>query len=190
MRNLLLLILLIFCLSTNGQSINIDTAKWCTEQGNGEIIYFETEVISFRNNTPNNLILFFVENHIDSLQRKVLLKKKLLRRYGDFSLSMLEWEPNMTIEQNSVLVPELFVKCLQPKACFNIILLPDTLHSHTKQSSWEIIKHTLVCEEFLFNSDLISMPNFVKNLHRYAFDYPYSFIVIDIKKFQSFIRNR
>lgn len=63
-----------------------------------------------QNQTEQNLVVFFIEENNDTLPNVKLLRRKLLRRYGDFSLSMIEWEANMYIENSTTVIPELFVK--------------------------------------------------------------------------------
>lgn len=181
----------LFCFILFGHSIlfcqNIDSiqARWCIRGEKGD--YGETHscLYSIQNNTSAKLLIFFVEENNDSLLPVQLLRRKLLRRYGDFSLSMLEWEPNMVIEDSCAIIPELFVKCLLPKETFEIIMLFNS--SDREKTNVDITKHLLICDEHMFADSLIGMPNFVKNLSRFRVDYPYPYVVMNSSIFQAFV---
>ena len=171
---------MLFC-----QNINSIQAKWCIK-GEKEG-YDETHscLYSIQNNTSSKLLIFFIEENNASLPSVQLLRRKLLRRYGDFSLSMLEWESNMVIEDSCAIIPELFVKCLLPKETFEIIMLFDA--SGRKKTNVDITKHLLICNERMFSDSLIGMPNFVRNLNLFRADYPYPYVIMNSSVFQTFI---
>ena len=108
---------MLFC-----QNINPIQARWCIRGEKGEYDETRSCLYSIQNSTSAKLLVFFIEENNDSLPPVQLLRRKLLRRYGDFSLSMLEWESNMIIEDSCAIIPELFVKCLLPKETFEIII--------------------------------------------------------------------
>ena len=184
----------LFCFILFGHSIlfcqNIDSiqARWCM-RGEKEG-YDETRscLYSIKNNTPSKLLIFFIEENNDSLTPVQLLRRKLLRRYGDFSLSMLEWESNMVIEDSCAIIPGLFVKCLLPKETFEIIMLFNA--SDREKTNVDITKHLLICEERVFSDSLIGMPNFVKNLSLYRVGYLYPYVVMNSSIFQAFINKQ
>ena len=112
----------------------------------------------------------FTEENNDTLSTIKLLKRKLLRRYGDFSFKMIEWEANMTIENSGAFMPELFVKILSPKEELRIVA--SFANDKEEQIALKVPKHLLICSEKLFSKRYIGMPHFVENLRMYKFDYP------------------
>ncbi len=171
---------MLFC-----QNINPIQARWCIRGEKGEYDETRSCLYSIQNSTSAKLLVFFIEENNDSLPPVQLLRRKLLRRYGDFSLSMLEWESNMIIEDSCAIIPELFVKCLLPKETFEIIIPFNS--SDRENTNVDITKHLLVCDEHMFSDPLIGMPNFVKNLSLFRVDYPYPYVVMNSSIFLTFI---
>lgn len=96
----LLLIGLLCCNAVNGQvGYEIETQK-CIKGVAGENSPSGSFCHIVENKTKQNLVIFFIEEENDTLSDVRLLRRKLLRRYGDFSLSMIEWEGNMYIEKS------------------------------------------------------------------------------------------
>jgi len=171
---------MLFC-----QNINPIQARWCIRGEKGEYDETRSCLYYIQNNTSAKLLVFFIEENNDSLPPVQLLRRKLLRRYGDFSLSMLEWESNMIIEDSCAIIPELFVKCLLPKETFEIIMLFDS--SCGEKTNVDITKHLLICDEHMFSDSLIGMPNLVRNLSLFRVDYPYPYVIMNSSVFQTFI---
>ena len=170
------------------QNINPIQARWCIRGEKGDYDETYSCLYSIQNNTSAKLLIFFIEENNESLTPVQLLRRKLLRRYGDFSLSMLEWESNMVIEDSCAIIPELFVKCLLPKETFEIIMLFNS--SDRDKTNVDITKHLLICEERVFSDSLIGMPNFVKNLSLYRVGYLYPYVVMNSSIFQAFINKQ
>lgn len=166
----LLVIALLYCNGINSQSKNdikkeIQISDISTERSSdGSYIY------TIKNKTKHNILVFFTEENNDTLSTIKLLKRKLLRRYGDFSFKMIEWEANMTIENSGAFMPELFVKILSPKEELRIVA--SFTNDKEEQIALQVPKHLLICSEKLFSKRYISMPHFVENLRMYKFDYP------------------
>lgn len=170
-----LLIIALFCSNAVNAQVQyqIKTQK-CVRglyEGNSAVSSYQ---YSIRNKTRQNLLIFFVEEEKDTIPCVKLLKRKLLRRYGDFSLSWIEWE-DMVIEKSDNVRPELFVKVLAPKEKFKIII-PFADYEEEQLAS-KIAQHLLVCPESMFSDNQIGMPYFVENLQRYKFAYPGKSIV-------------
>ena len=127
-------------------------------------------IYTIKNKTKHNILVFFTEENNDTLSTIKLLKRKLLRRYGDFSFKMIEWEANMTIENSGAFMPELFVKILSPKEELRIVA--SFANDKEEQIALKVPKHLLICSEKLFSKRYIGMPHFVENLRMYKFDYP------------------
>lgn len=138
-----------------------------------------------QNQTKQNLLIFFIEENNDTLSNVKLLRRKLLRRYGDFSLSMIEWEANMSINNSTTVIPELFVKILAPKEKFKIDV-PFT-NDKEKLFALKVPLHLLVCSETMLSNNFIEMPHFIENIQRYNFGYSDTKVVIPVSDFMSFI---
>ncbi|MCI7021040.1 MAG: hypothetical protein MR490_00460 [Prevotella sp.] len=166
----LLVIALLYCNGINSQSKNdikkeIQISDISIERSSdGSYIY------TIKNKTKHNILVFFTEENNDTLSTIKLLKRKLLRRYGDFSFKMIEWEANMTIENSGAFMPELFVKILSPKEELRIVA--SFANDKEEQIALKVPKHLLICSEKLFSKRYIGMPYFVENLRMYKFDYP------------------
>ena len=166
----LLVIALLYCNGINSQSKNdikkqIQISDISIERSSdGSYIY------TIKNKTKHNILVFFTEENNDTLSTIKLLKRKLLRRYGDFSFKMIEWESNMTIENSGAFMPELFVKILSPKEELRIVA--SFANDKEEQIALKVPKHLLICSEKLFSKRYIGMPHFVENLRMYKFDYP------------------
>ena len=166
----LLVIALLYCNGINSLSKNdikkeIQISDISIERSSdGSYIY------TIKNKTKHNILVFFTEENNDTLSTIKLLKRKLLRRYGDFSFKMIEWEANMTIENSGAFMPELFVKILSPKEELRIVA--SFANDKEEQIALKVPKHLLICSEKLFSKRYIGMPHFVENLRMYKFDYP------------------
>lgn len=184
-----ILFLLITLLShnlINGQAkYEIETQRCVSEAKNGD---FTTDSIlcSIQNIGKYNSLIFFTEENIDSLAHIKLLRRKLFRRYKDFSLSMIEFEPNMTIKNCENVIPELFVKILAPGEKLEIIIPFSNIEEENIAS--RISKHLLICSESDLSDNIIGMPNYVKNLRKYDFIYPNKRVIISVNKLKSFFR--
>ena len=176
------------CDAISGQDIKMSEARYCVMEQKNEIRKIQSSCYTIQNNDTSRMVLFFVEENNTTKSHLDLLKRKVFRRYGDFSLSMLEWEPNMMMEDTCFIVPELFVKILNPCESFNIIVGQKT--THTKTFVNEIPKHLLICKETDFEDSQIGLYRFLSSLKEWNFDYPYSYIVIDADVLYSFVQNK
>lgn len=183
MKALYILIgLMIFqCEVTFCQTISKSEAIYCISEQCDKMGDIHTCRYTILNNNTSRIIIFFTEDENTSCPFLQLLKRKLCRHYKDFSLSMLVWEANMSIE-GYTLVPELFVKTLNQGESFDIIIELDSLQS---ESAVDLQKHLLICTE----DDLskIHFPKFVYHLNAYKFEYSYPYILIHESSFRRFI---
>jgi hypothetical protein len=140
---------------------------------------------TIKNKTEQNQLIFFIEEDKETLPWVKLLKRKLFHRYDDFSFSMIEWEANMTIENNNIVTPGLFVKILAPKRKFTITV--PFFNREDEDVASKVTQHLLVCPESAFSSNLIEMPHFMENLQSYDFAYPGNNVVIYANTLKLFI---
>ncbi len=178
-----ILVVLLMCFSGNcilGQSVSISSINYCVQ--NSCCINATRYLI--RNDCLNNILLLLAEEEISKDNIGPQLKRKMLHPYGDFQLSMLEWEANLIMVDTCSFVPELFVKVLNPNDSFEIIAFSN---SHPETHIVDLSKHILICKE----SDLASIgfPKFVYYLNQYNFSYQYSYIVIDESVLRSYFKD-
>lgn len=174
-----------YCLSVIGQTINESETKYISILPDGSYGYFQAKKYNINNNDSTLSILLFVEEENTTLSKIELVKRKLLRRYGDFRLSMLAWEPYMIIENGFNSVPELFVKLIRPGESFDIIFI---LKDYPKDTSFDILpEHLLFCKEKDLCDQSVGLNNFISAIEEYNFEFPYSFVIIDSESFLRFI---
>lgn len=184
-RIFLLFIALLYCNAMNGQANYDIKTKKCIEGVSLENSLSGSFCHIVENKTKQKLVIFFIEEENDTLPEIKLLRKKLLRRYKDFSFSMIEWEANMHIEKSLTVTPELFVKILKPKEKFEVVV--PFANDKEELIASEVSRHLLVCSEMLFSSDEIGMPHFMENLQLYDITYDNFKVIISADTFESFI---
>lgn len=137
------------------------------------------------NKSGQNLVVFFIEEENDALPKVKLLRKKLYRRYGDFSFSVMIWD-NIIYEKssNATVTPDIFVKILRPEEKFELVV--PFANNDEEQIASKVSRHLLVCSEMLFSCDEIVMPNFIEVIQYYGIDYANQNVVISTDAFESF----
>ena len=176
-----------FCNSVFGQEIKLTETRYCTQERDGALQFVQTTNYTIQNSDTSRIIIFFIEEENTSASQIELLKRKVLRKYNDFSLSMLEWEANMDIDDICHIVPELFVKCLEPGESFAFITYSS---NEQEEVAKELPKHILICKDIDFSNLSIGLPNFVKCLKDYKFEYPYSYIVLDENPIKKLVQGK
>ena len=182
----LLFIALLYCNAVSSQvSYEIKTQK-CTravscENSPGGLFCHIVE-----NKTKQNLVIFFIEEENDTLPQVKLLRRKLYRRYGDFSFSIIVWD-NIYFEKsnNASVTPELFVKILKPEEKFELAVT--FANNDEEQIASKVSRHLLVCSDTLFSCNEIGMPDFEEVIQHYGIDYADTKVVISADTFRSFI---
>lgn len=137
------------------------------------------------NKSGQNLVVFFIEEENDALPKVKLLRKKLYRRYGDFSFSVMIWD-NIIYEKssNATVTPDIFVKILRPEEKFELVV--PFANNDDEQIASKVSRHLLVCSETIFSGDEIGMPHFLENLLLYDIVYENSKVEISADAFESF----
>ena len=187
MKHLFLItIILLYCFSLSGQTIIESETKYNSLLPDGTYSSFLAKKYTVINNDSTLSLLFFVEEDNTTLSKINLIKRKLLRRYGDFRLSMLAWESSMIIENGVNSVPELFVKLISPGESFDIIFI---LTENTRDTCHGILpKHILLCKEKDLCDITVGLNNFASAIEEYNFGFPSSFVIIDSDSFSRFVR--
>ena len=98
----------------------------------------------FENTKQSSLVLMFCKEDNTLYPKEQLIQNAVLRRYNDFSLSMLAWE-DVLIEQKNykALVPDLFVKEIRPNESFELLFIAKNMNDSV---FLKLRNHILICE--------------------------------------------
>ena len=176
-----------YCLPLFSQEVKMSEAHYSIQNNNDTPQNVLTCCYTIENSDTARVVVFFIEGENTSDSKIELLRRKLLHKYSDFRLSMIEWESNMRIDSKYCIVPELFVKCLSPGETFRIIAFSD--EKQTDDISRNLSKHLLICKDIDFSNPAIGMPDFLTNLQRHNMDYPASYIVLNMGSVKEFFND-
>ena len=123
-------------------------------------------------------LIFFVEECVDSKSQIKALRRKLYRRYGDFSFSMVEWDPNMEISKENIVTLELFHKILKPNESFTVVV--PCYAKDEEKAKLLLDKHLLICTDAMFRDYSIQMPDFIEKIKAYDFSYKDKQIIVPL----------
>ena len=106
MRNLIVIFIFSFlvCNTISSQEIVKSESNYCFMEMNGNSCNVQSCSYTIHNNDTTRMVLLFIEDDNTSRPHFELLKRKMIHRYGDFSLSMFEWEANMDIEHGCMVI--------------------------------------------------------------------------------------
>lgn len=184
MKTIIMLLMILHSLTLFGQVITKTEVKYNVMINRTEIQHEKYSHYTVMNNDTVQILLLFTEDKNTHYPLNQLLKRKLLRRYGDFNLAMLEWE-NMQVDDSCANVPCLFAKTIGIGESFDIIIgYSNGLNSY---NDMDFSEHFIICKE----DDLseLGFPNFINYIKGYNFEYPYSFLMLSLKSISSFIAN-
>lgn len=190
MRNKIVIffLLIMICNTISSQEIVKSETNYCFMEMNGNSRSVQSCSYTIHNNNTTRMVLLFIEDDNTSRPYIELLKRKMLHRYGDFSLSMLEWEANMDVEHGCMVIPELFVKIIPPHESFSVFYCSEEGSDVIIKD--EILKHLLLCNERDFSNTQIGLPNIVKCMENYNYCYPHSFIILNDDVLGKFIKKK
>lgn len=175
MKKYLLIILLSLSSSIFGQDISVETQKYYVSANRWEVDTICSLVYQVRNVSSTPQVVMFTEDDVNSMPSNTLEKKKLKRRYGDFSLAFFLWDANIENNSDYVNVPSFFVKFLSPDESFNITLSFQNEDDHRVDSLFR--KHLLICNlEDIEGDERFS--RFKWAINTYHLEYPYSSITL------------
>lgn len=176
MKKYLLIILLSLSSSIYGQDISVETQKYCVSVKELEVDTLCNLVYTVKNGSSTPQVLLFTEDDVNSMPLKTLIKRKLMRRYGDFNIAFFMWDANITKDSSGyVQVPEIFIKILSPDESFNITLSFQNEDDHRVDSLFR--KHLLICNlEDIEGDERFS--RFKWAINTYHLEYPYSSITL------------
>lgn len=126
-----------------GQDINVAIQKYYVLENYAVEDKRCCLVYQVRNVSATSQVVMFTEDDVNSMPLEKLIKRKLLRRYGDFYLAFFIWDPNTENDSEYVLVPEYFVKMIEPGESFCITLFLQNEDDHLVDSLFR--RHLLIC---------------------------------------------
>jgi hypothetical protein len=115
-----------------------------------------------------------------------IIHRRLFRRYGDLSFAQIAWD-NIENWSDYSLVPEFFVKIVQPNDSFKITL--ELRNEDINRVNTLFLEHLLVLNaEDIDNENKVSglLPAIIK----YHFEYPYSSIDISWCRLKIFFKTK
>lgn len=166
--------------SLYGQDISEETQKYYVSANGTEVDTVCCLNYQVRNISATSQVMMFTEDDVNSMPMKQLIKKKLKRRYGDFSLAFFVWDANIENNSDYVLVPHFFVKILQPNESFNITLFFQNEDDSLVDSLFR--NHILICnlEDIEGNDMFLGFKAAINNLH---LEYPYPSLTLSWSQF-------
>lgn len=168
------------------QDISQDCVQYVSHSAENRLDTTTCIKYSIKNNLDEVLLLMFVEEDITENDKDVLIRKKLLRRYGSLSLSMLAWD-NVAPLEGLLLCPEFFAKILKKGDTFDIFIVTDK----PERMKDFCQRHLLVCsEKELINHPTTSFRNIPWAIQSSNYEYKDSFIVFKEEILLQFIAVR
>jgi hypothetical protein len=122
MKKYLFIIFLSLSSSLYGQDISLETQKYYVLANEMEPDSVCNLVYTVKNVSSTPQVVLLTEDDVNTMPLKTLIKRKLMRRYGDFSIAFFLWDGNVENHSAHVLVPEYFIKILSPDESLNITL--------------------------------------------------------------------
>ena len=126
-----------------GQDISLETQKYYVLANEWEADSVCNLVYTVKNVSLTPQVVLLTEDDVNSMPLKTLIRRKLMRRYGDFSIAFFIWDANVVNLSAHVLVPEYFIKILPPGESLNITLF---LHNEDDCMADSLFRsHILIC---------------------------------------------
>ncbi len=175
MKKYLFVFLLSLSSSLFGQDISVETQKYYVLANEWETDSVCNLVYTVKNDSSAPQVVLLTEDDVNSMPLKSLIKRKLMRRYGDFSIAFFLWDPNVENLSAHVLVPEYFIKILSPDESLNITL---TLQNEDDRMVDSLFRsHVLISNlEDIEGNELFHGFKSYMNIHHLL--YPYSSITL------------
>ena len=143
MKKYLFVILLSLSSSIYGQDISMETQKYYVLANEGESDSVCNLVYTVKNVSSTPQVVLLTEDDVNTMPLKTLIKRKLMRRYGDFCIAFFIWEANVENDSPYVIAPECFIKILSPDESLNITL---SLHNEDDSMADSLFRsHILIC---------------------------------------------
>lgn len=184
MRNTILFFIQWCCAEVFGQTIDISFTKFNVTGTSESRLQMRCHVV---NNDTLPMTILFSEDNLNCYDQRIGIIRKICRKYKDFSLSMLAWESDMIVDGDLATFPDLFVKILNPKDTFDIIV--DSEENSEDAIRNCLLSHLLICDQSTLSAPNIGLSHFIECIQDYNFNYSYSFISINYTDFLKFVDN-
>ena len=175
MKKYLFVILLSLSSSLYGQDISLETQKYYVLANEWETDSICNLVYTVKNVSSTPQVVLLTEDDVNTMPLKTLIKRKLMRRYGDFSIAFFLWDGNVENHSAHVLVPEYFIKILSPDESLNITLSLQNEDDCVADSLFR--SHVLICNlEDMESEDMFY--GFKNAMDYHHLLYPYSSLTL------------
>lgn len=144
-------------------------------------------VYQVRNVSSTSQVVMFTEDDVNSMPLKTLIKRKLIRRYGDFSISFFLWDGNVVNNSAYVNVPGYFIKILPPNESLSITLTLQNEDDCLVDSLFR--NHILICNLEDIEGDE-RFCGFENAMNLYHLLYPYSSVTLLWSQFALWLNNQ
>ena len=176
MKKYLFVILLSLSSSLYGQDISLETQKYYVLANEWESDSVCNLVYTVKNVSSTPQVVLLTEDDVNTMPLKTLIKRKLMRRYGDFNIAFFMWDANITKNSSGyVQVPEIFIKILPPDESLSITL--SLLGEDDRLVDSLFRSHILICNLEDIEGDE-RFRGFKWAINTYHLEYPYSSITL------------
>ena len=138
------------------------------------------------NKTEKSQVIMITEDSKMEFPMNKIIRRRLLKRYGDLSFAQMAWD-NIENYSDYSLVPEFFVKIVQPNESFKIIL--ELRNEDVNKVNAVFLEHLLVLDtEEVDNKNMVN--GLFTAIKEYHFEYPYPSIGIPWCLIKRFLNDR
>lgn len=171
MKSIITVILLFVAINSFGQQTEISTQYYYLADKKGSVDSICTVKLFISNTSENHMAIMFSEENIHNHSLEKIIRKKIYRHYGDFSLSI--WSENIINNSKYIHFPGMFIKIVNPNEDFEMSIISNC-RNETK------IKEVLSDYIILCNTNTIDAIhcNLVQSIKAQKADYPYNSITI------------
>ena len=168
-----IVVLFVSCSFIHSQEINHEVRCYYTYSETQLDTLYNIEYTIY-NKTKKTQVIMITEDCKMEFPMNKIIRRRLIKRYGDLSFAQMAWD---NIENHSAysLVPEFFVKVVQPNDSFKIIL--ELRNEDVNRVKTLFLEHLLV-----LNAEDIDNENMVSGLlsaikeHHFEYSYPSIYI--------------
>ena len=186
-KNIIIILIAIFMPSSlYSQIISMGKQNYYVWNDKMEIETICNLIYKVKNVSSKTQVVMFTEDDVSSLPLNKLIKRKIHRKYGDFSISHFIWD-NIENHSEAPLVPECFIKILAPNESIDITLLLQNKDDRFVDSQFR--NHILVCNiEDIDKEDMFY--GFKAAVVEHHLEYPCSSITMLWSRFSLFLQRQ
>ena len=138
---------------------------------------------TIQNNSERTQVIMITEDNKRELPMNKIIRRRLLKRYGDLSFAQMAWD-NIENLSDYPVIPEFFIKTIQPGDSFKITI--ELKNEDVNKVNSLFKDHLLLLNaEDIDNKDMVN--GLLSAVKEYHFEYPYSSISIPWYVIEKFI---